>query len=188
MCIRDRRFSDRRIQQILGYPAVFLGSSPYLAPSIYHLMSHLDLTDGVLYPRGGFTEVIAAVRRVAEEQGVRIHTGTEAIELVTTSEGAAGRVSGRARPRVQGLRVRDRAGAERTLPAGLVVGAADLHHLETGRQGPLGPRPVAHLQALHAGARPAGPAPGGAGGCGDQFDRLGAVSYTHLTLPTNREV
>ncbi|AVM63369.1 hypothetical protein HMPREF3086_07150, partial [Dietzia sp. HMSC21D01] len=127
----SRRFSDRRIQQILGYPAVFLGSSPYLAPSIYHLMSHLDLTDGVLYPRGGFTEVIAAVRRVAEEQGVRIHTGTEAIELVTTSEGAAGRVSGRARPRVQGLRVRDRAGAERTLPAGLVVGAADLHHLET---------------------------------------------------------
>src|SRR5690625_1765775 len=127
----SRRFSDRRIQQILGYPAVFLGSSPYLAPSIYHLMSHLDLTAGVLYPRGGFTEVIAAVRRVAEQQGVRIHTGTEAIELVTASEGAAGRGSGRARARVQGLRVRDRAGAERTLPAGLVVGAADLHHLES---------------------------------------------------------
>lgn len=69
-----RRFTDRRIHQILGYPAVFLGSSPYLAPSIYHLMSHLDLTDGVLYPRGGFTELIAAVRRVAEAQGVRIHT------------------------------------------------------------------------------------------------------------------
>ncbi|AWH93956.1 phytoene dehydrogenase [Dietzia lutea] len=127
----SRRFSDRRIQQILGYPAVFLGSSPYLAPSIYHLMSHLDLTDGVLYPRGGFTEVIAAVRRVAEEQGVRIHTGTEAIELVTTSEDADGRGSGRARPRVQGLKARDREEAERTLPAGLVVGAADLHHLET---------------------------------------------------------
>ena len=128
-----RRFSDRRIQQILGYPAVFLGSSPYLAPSIYHLMSHLDLTDGVLYPRGGFTEVIAAVRRVAEAQGVRIHTATEAVELTTTSAAAPGRgsVSVSARARVTGVRVRDRAGQERTLPADLVVGAADLHHLET---------------------------------------------------------
>ena len=119
-----RRFRDRRIQQILGYPAVFLGSSPYLAPSIYHLMSHLDLADGVLYPRGGFAELIAAVRRVAEQQGVRIHTGTEAIALTVSDPGPE-------RPSVTGVRVRDRAGAERTLPAGLVVGAADLHHLET---------------------------------------------------------
>lgn len=119
-----RRFRDRRIQQILGYPAVFLGSSPYLAPSIYHLMSHLDLADGVLYPRGGFTELIAAVRRVAEQQGVRIHTGTEAMALTVSDPG-------RDRPSVTGVRVRDRAGVERTLPASLVVGAADLHHLET---------------------------------------------------------
>ncbi|WP_010541100.1 phytoene desaturase family protein [Dietzia alimentaria] len=130
-----RRFTDRRIQQILGYPAVFLGSSPYLAPSIYHLMSHLDLTDGVLYPRGGFTELIAAVRRVAEQQGVRIHTGTEAIALETadpaTAAARGGQRRGRVRPAVTGVRVRDRHGAERTIPAGLVVGAADLHHLET---------------------------------------------------------
>lgn len=127
----SRRFSDRRIQQILGYPAVFLGSSPYLAPSIYHLMSHLDLTDGVLYPRGGFTQVIAAVRRVAEAQGVRIHTGTEALELTVTSTAASGRGLGGAKAKVTGVRVRDRAGQERTLLADLVVGAADLHHLET---------------------------------------------------------
>lgn len=128
-----QRFSDRRIQQILGYPAVFLGSSPYLAPSIYHLMSHLDLTDGVFYPRGGFTEVIAAVRRVAETQGVRIHTGTEAIELTTTPTAGEGqgRSNGSTKARISGVRVRDTSGAERTLPASLVVGAVDLHHLET---------------------------------------------------------
>ena len=140
----DRRFRDHRIRRILGYPAVFLGSSPYLAPSIYHLMSHLDLADGVLYPRGGFTELVAAVRRVAEEQGVRIHTGTEALALTVSDPagpagatrgdavgGAGVRRPGRDRPSVTGVRVRDRAGAERTLPAGLVVGAADLYHLET---------------------------------------------------------
>ena len=46
---------DTRLRQILGYPAVFLGSSPERTPSMYHLMSHLDLADGVLYPQGGFT-------------------------------------------------------------------------------------------------------------------------------------
>ena len=49
-----RTVRDPRLRQILGYPAVFLGSSPYAAPSMYHLMSHLDLDDGVLYPQGGF--------------------------------------------------------------------------------------------------------------------------------------
>ena len=139
----DRRFRDSRIRRILGYPAVFLGSSPYLAPSIYHLMSHLDLADGVLYPRGGFIELVAAVRRVAEQQGVRIHTGTEALALTVAGPGPGGptrgdavggagvRGPGRDRPTVTGVRVRDRAGVERTLPAGVVVGAADLHHLET---------------------------------------------------------
>ncbi|HOY83358.1 MAG TPA: phytoene desaturase family protein, partial [Rhodoglobus sp.] len=43
-----RKFKDHRLRQVLGYPAVFLGSSPYLTPSMYHLMSHLDLADGVL--------------------------------------------------------------------------------------------------------------------------------------------
>jgi len=129
----SRRFRDSRIRRILGYPAVFLGSSPYLAPSIYHLMSHLDLADGVFYPRGGFVELIAAVRRVAEQQGVRIHTGTEAVALeVSGPDGRVGdRGADRDRPAVTGVRVRDRDGAEQTLPAGLVVGAADLHHLET---------------------------------------------------------
>ncbi|MDO9589660.1 MAG: FAD-dependent oxidoreductase, partial [Microcella sp.] len=35
-----RRFTDLRLRQVLGYPAVFLGSSPFLTPSMYHLMSH----------------------------------------------------------------------------------------------------------------------------------------------------
>jgi monoamine oxidase len=70
----SRRFSDRRLQQVLGYPAVFLGSSPYLTPSMYHLMSHLDLADGVLYPMGGFTRVIQSIADLAEKEGVTIVT------------------------------------------------------------------------------------------------------------------
>ncbi len=56
---------DARLRQILGYPAVFLGASPYTAPSMYHLMSHLDLADGVLYPMGGFARVIQSIADLA---------------------------------------------------------------------------------------------------------------------------
>ena len=133
----SRRFGDTRLRQILGYPAVFLGSSPYLAPSIYHLMSHLDLTDGVLYPRGGFVEVVDAIRRLAEDAGVTVLTGTEVTSLRTEAVERPGRGPGGRRrdrdrgARVTGVVVRAADGTEQVLPAGVVVGAADLHHLET---------------------------------------------------------
>ncbi|HAY86611.1 MAG TPA: phytoene desaturase, partial [Micrococcus luteus] len=58
------RFQDPRLRQILGYPAVFLGTSPDRAPAMYHLMSHLDLADGVQYPLGGFAALVDAMAEV----------------------------------------------------------------------------------------------------------------------------
>lgn len=111
----DKRFNDPLLQQILGYPAVFLGSSPFDVPSLYHLMSHLDLDEGVLYPRGGFTEVIAAIERLARARGVQIRTGSPVAEI--TTEGA----------KATGVRLGDGS----TMRADLVVSTADLHHTET---------------------------------------------------------
>jgi phytoene desaturase len=122
---------DRRLRQILGYPAVFLGSAPKLTPSMYHLMSHLDLDDGVLYPRGGFARVVEAVRALAEAEGARIMTGA-AVAGILTEPAADGR------HRVCGVRYREPDGTVRTLAAGTIVSAADLHHTETA----LLPRPL----------------------------------------------
>ena len=69
------RFRDPRQRQILGYPAVFLGASPDTAPAMYHLMSHLDLTDGVQYPVGGFAALVDAMERLVRAAGVEIVTG-----------------------------------------------------------------------------------------------------------------
>ncbi|GGL82617.1 phytoene desaturase [Curtobacterium sp. Csp1] len=115
---------DRRLWQVLGYPAVFLGTSPYAAPSMYHLMSHLDLADGVLYPKGGITEVIAAVERVARREGVTIATESP-VEQILVEDG-----------HVTGVVHRDATGARHTLPADLVVSASDLHHTELHLLGP----------------------------------------------------
>ena len=118
-------FSDHRIRQVLGYPAVFLGSSPSRAPSIYHLMSRLDLGDRVLYPQGGFTDLIEVIALLAEKHGARLHTGVEVTAIATRP----GRRRGRAQ--VAGVEHIDRRGAATVLEADVVVGAADLHHLET---------------------------------------------------------
>ncbi len=120
------RFSDHRLRQVLGYPAVFLGSSPSRAPSLYHLMSRLDLGDRVLYPQGGFTRLIEVIASLAEQHGVRVHTDSPVTEILT-----AGGPRG-ARPRVTGVEfATDGRRGRETLAADVVVGAADLHHLET---------------------------------------------------------
>jgi phytoene desaturase len=120
--------SDTRLRQILGYPAVFLGSSPYTTPSMYHLMSHLDLEDGVYYPRGGFARVLEAIATVAREAGVRIVTDATVRRIRTESVGER---RGRRRTRVSGVEWTDAAGDRHVEVADVVVSAADLHHTET---------------------------------------------------------
>ncbi len=120
------RFRDRRLTQILGYPAVFLGTSPDRAPSMYHLMSRLDLADGVLYPQGGFVRLAETVADLARGAGARLHTDATVTRLTTRASRGL-----RARAAVTGVVYRDAAGTERTLAADVVVGATDLHHLET---------------------------------------------------------
>ena len=114
--------SDRRLRQVLGYPAVFLGSSPSATPAMYHLMSHMDLEQGVLYPRGGFGELIDRIAAIAEAAGVDVITNArvEAIDLTAD-----------ATPSVTGVRYRDARGATHRVAAHRVVSAADLHHTET---------------------------------------------------------
>jgi len=109
---------DPRLQQVLGYPAVFLGTSPYRAPSMYHLMSHLDLEDGVYYPMGGFAAVVDGVARLAQERGAVLRTGTP-VSRITVSGGVA-----------TGVEVADGVGGTRHVPADVVVSTADLHHTE----------------------------------------------------------
>ncbi|MFC8303226.1 phytoene desaturase family protein [Specibacter sp. NPDC057265] len=117
------RFSHPLQQKVLGYPAVFLGTSPYKAPSIYHLMSHLDLQDGVLYPQGGFAALVDAMERVARAAGVRIVTGATATAINTVPDAKVARCAS--------VSWQDGNGVAQRTAASLVVGAADLHHVES---------------------------------------------------------
>ena len=127
----ERTVLDPRLRQVLGYHAVFLGSSPYRVPALYSLMSHLDLVDGVRFPRGGMYTIIEAIESLARAAGVEIRTGVE----VTGIEVDAARRTARS-PRRTGLARGVRLAGGEIIPADVVVSGADLHYTETALLAP----------------------------------------------------
>lgn len=105
---------DPLLRQILEYPAMFLSSRPERIPSLYHLMSHTDLRQGVWYPTGGFYAIVESMARLAQEAGASLRLGCE----VTGVE-------------VRARRVRGVHTGQGFYAADAVVSAADLHHTET---------------------------------------------------------
>ncbi|KHK98721.1 phytoene dehydrogenase [Microbacterium mangrovi] len=119
----SRRFAHPVLRQVLEYPAVFLGTDPRRAPAMYHLMSALDLDDGVRYPMGGFWGLVERLTALAVDAGVQIVTEAEVTAILTQEE--------HGRRAVAGVRWRDASGTEHLQHANNVVSAADLHHTET---------------------------------------------------------
>lgn len=110
-----RYVRDIRLRQILEYPMVFLGSSPYSAPALYSLMSALDFREGVYYPQGGLYTIIEKFLQVSKELGVTYHYDTPVAHIDT----AAGVVKG----------VTLENGEHHS--ADIVISNADLHFTET---------------------------------------------------------
>ena len=50
----NRDFESDRARKIVESSTGFLGGSPQNTPSLYHILSHIDLTRGVWYPDGGY--------------------------------------------------------------------------------------------------------------------------------------
>ncbi len=109
-----KHVTDQRLRKILNFPAVFLGASPYKTPSMYHLMTHVDMNVGVFYPQGGFYTIIEAIERLAKKHGVKVHCNSKVTKIVTENGRATGVLVG-----------------DIFHAADVVIGNADLHHVET---------------------------------------------------------
>ena len=83
-------FKTRKLQQVMEYTMVFLGTSPYEAPALYNLMSHMDFNQGVFYPQGGFYELIKALARIAEKNGADLRTNSPVAEIIVDSGATKG--------------------------------------------------------------------------------------------------
>lgn len=111
----SRYVRDLGLRQILEYPAVFLGSSPFTAPAIYHLMSYLDFRQGVFYPQGGLYRITESFTAIGRELGVEYHLDTPVAAIETNDKIVSG--------------VRLQSGA--IIAADIVVSNADLHFTQT---------------------------------------------------------
>ena len=106
---------DKRLQQILEYPMVFLGTSPFSAPAIYSLMSALDFKEGVFYPQGGMYTIIERMIATSRELGVTYHFDAP-VQQILTSNGVA-----------SGISLHDGT----IINADIVISNADLQYTET---------------------------------------------------------
>jgi phytoene desaturase len=108
-----RFFESPRLKAAFTCQDVYMGLSPFTAPSTFSLTPYSELTHGVWYPTGGMYRVVDVLVALAEDAGVRIVCG----EAVDRIEVAAGRATG--------VRLADGP----TLPADVVVANADLPYV-----------------------------------------------------------
>ena len=110
-----RRFKTPELQQILEYPSVFLGASPFNTPALYQLMSYLDFKEGVFYPeRRGMYAVTESLHQLGTELGVQYVFDSEVSHILTKDGRATGVQIG-----------------ENEFSADIVISNSDLHHTET---------------------------------------------------------
>lgn len=110
-----RYFQTLEVQQLLEYHAVFLGASPFKAPALYSLMSHLDFAQGVYYPQGGMHGITEALVSLGEELGVE-HRYNVPVKRIRIRNGVA-----------TGVQLAD--GTK--IDADIVISNADLQYTET---------------------------------------------------------
>ncbi|MFZ0391369.1 MAG: phytoene desaturase family protein [Calditrichia bacterium] len=83
-----RHFSDPRLVQLFDRFATYNGSDPFRAPAILNLISHVEMTLGGYYIRGGMYRLVEALQSVAEQLGVQIHTGLP-VKKIAVEQGLA---------------------------------------------------------------------------------------------------
>lgn len=70
-------FKEPKLIKLLEFPVLFLGAAPQSTPALYSMMNYADLVLGTWYPMGGMNEIVKAMVKIAEDQGVQICLDTE---------------------------------------------------------------------------------------------------------------
>ncbi|HET8810096.1 MAG TPA: phytoene desaturase family protein [Flavobacteriaceae bacterium] len=81
-----RYFSNPKLQALMEFPVIFLGASPKEIPALYSLMNYGGYVLGTKYPMGGFYQLILAMKKVAEKQGVIFHFNAKVQKINAESD------------------------------------------------------------------------------------------------------
>ncbi len=108
-----KHFKHPKLQALMEFPALFLGAMAEDTPALYSLMNYAGLKLGTWYPIGGFGKVVDAMKKIAEEQGVKFYTD----EAVTGFE-------------INQKKIKNIYTHSGVKKFDGVIGAADYHHIE----------------------------------------------------------
>ena len=77
----NKRFESDEARKVVEYSIGFLGGSPQNTPSMYHIMSHIDLSMGVFYPEGGMRKVVRSIYDLALSYGAEFKFNEPVISI-----------------------------------------------------------------------------------------------------------
>ncbi len=109
-----KNFKNPKLISTLEFPVLFLGAKPNKTPAFYSFMNFADFGLGTWHPKGGMYQIIIAMKSLARELGVSIHTDS-AVDKIIVEKGKA-----------TGIVVNSE-----KIDADLVLSGADYHHTET---------------------------------------------------------
>lgn len=78
-----KNFKNQKLKTLMEFPVIFLGASPKDIPALYSLMNYGGYKLGTWYPMGGFYQLVLAMQKVAESQGVVIHFNSAVDKIIT---------------------------------------------------------------------------------------------------------
>jgi phytoene desaturase len=107
-------FTNEKLRTLMEFPVIFLGASPKNIPALYSLMNYGGYALGTFYPLGGFYQLVVAMKKIAENQGVHFHF-SKTVEYIHTQN-----------HKINSLTIN---GENYTFDA--VVASSDYHHTET---------------------------------------------------------
>jgi diapolycopene oxygenase len=78
---------EPRVAQMLDHFTQYVGSAPDASPAVLCGIAHMQMEEGIWYPRGGTRAVPEALRRLALGLGVEVRTGC-GVRRILTADGA----------------------------------------------------------------------------------------------------
>lgn len=82
----SKRISNPYLRDMLSYYVKYVGSSPYSAPAVLNMMIYMQHAQGCWYVKGGTHKLAEGLTKLAQEAGVKIHTGLGVIRALTSED------------------------------------------------------------------------------------------------------
>jgi phytoene desaturase (3,4-didehydrolycopene-forming) len=83
----SRYFWTERLRRVFTFATMYMGMSPFDAPSTYSLLQYTELAEGIWYPRGGFHVVLEKLVQVGERLGVKYRFNAPVARILSESDG-----------------------------------------------------------------------------------------------------